>query len=371
MRMQQNTRLVTLILITGLTPFTQAKFHFRDCKAKILRIQNGTQPDVDLLDAQFVGKIKSNDSEWFFDGWPRGLIHSPDIQKPLMLTKTGCYDICGNVPEFNTADDAFQILTTWVLPMLALFSNLPFESLSKRKVRSTLEALVNWIGSPQSAFTTTMFNIFQIRNCQRSIQPGDIRQQYVDSFFVLSCVNQYYYARYKTRIPRGVDLKMLAKLAPIEKSSTAVEGETVEDRADRLERTRNRALFFGLFRPLSVAGGGLIAQGPQMPGDVLETRYMLKSLAFQLRMLRRRGVYPMMFNMFWFLIAFAIALVLSFGSLGDNTTAHSLALGLGLVWLPALVFMTIVDRNPVSPTRCRVSMYTLPQKVKLICSGPY
>lgn len=63
----------------------------------------------------------------------------------------------------------------------------------------------------------------------------------------------------------------------------------------------------------------------------------------------------MMFNMFWFVIAFAIALVLSFGSLGDNTTAHSLALGLGLVWLPALVFMTIVDRNPVSPTRCRVS----------------
>jgi hypothetical protein len=64
----------------------------------------------------------------------------------------------------------------------------------------------------------------------------------------------------------------------------------------------------------------------------------------------------MMFNMFWFVIAFAIALVLAFGNLGDNTTAHSLGLGLGLVWLPALVFMTIVDRNPVSPIRCRVSL---------------
>lgn len=302
-----------------------------------------------------MARIKSNDSEWFFDGWPRGLIKSPDVQKPLMLTKSGCYDICGTVPEFNTADDAFQILTTWVLPMIALFSNLPFESLNKRKVRSTLEALVNWIGSPQSAFTTTMFNIFQIRNCQRSVQPGDMRQQYVDSFFVLSCINQYYYARYRTRIPKGVDVSMPAVLAPIEKSATAAVGETVGSRADRLERTRNRALFYGLFRPLSVSGGGLIVRGPGMPGDVLETRYLLKSLAFQLRMLRRRGVYPMMFNMFWFVIAFAIALVLSFGSLGDNTTAHSLALGLGLVWLPALVFMTIVDRNPVSPTRCRVS----------------
>jgi hypothetical protein len=351
MRMHQKAQLLTLILVTGITPFVQAKFHFRDCKAKILTIQNGTHPHINLLDTQFVDRIKSNYSQWFFEGWPRGLIRSPEVQKPLMLTKTGCYSICGNVPEFNTADDAFQILTTWVLPMLALFSNLPFESLATKKVRSTLEALVNWIGSPQSAFTTTMFNIFQIRNCQRSIQPGNMRQQYIDSFFVLSCVNQYYYARYRTRIPRGIDHDMLAMLAPIERSATAVEGETVKGRADRLERTRNRALFFGLFRPLSSAGGG---RGGDIPGDVQETRYLLESLAFQLRMLRRRGVYPMMFNMFWFLIAFAIALVLAFGSLGDNTTAHSLALGLGLVWLPALVFMTIVDRNPVSPVRCRV-----------------
>lgn len=63
----------------------------------------------------------------------------------------------------------------------------------------------------------------------------------------------------------------------------------------------------------------------------------------------------MMFNMIWFLIAFAIALVVAFSSLGDDTTAHSLALGLGLMWLPALVFITIVDRNPVYATRYRVS----------------
>jgi hypothetical protein len=352
MRLHLNTQL--LILVTGLATFVQAKFYFRDCKSRILRIQNGTISNLDLLDAQFVARIQSNYSGWFFDGWPRGLIRSPDIQKPLMLTSNGCHAICGNTPEFNTADDAFQILTTWVLPMIALFSNLPFESLSKRKMRSTFEALVNWIGSPQSAFTTTMFNIHQIHNCQRSIRDGedsDVRQRYVDSFFVLSCVNQYYYARYKTRVIKNTDLESLATLWPDEKSAKTIKVETAEHRANQLERARNRALFFGLFRPLSVADENIIF----MPGDVLETRYLLTSLAFQLRVLRRRGVYPMMFNMLWFLIAFAIALVLAFGSLGDNTTAHSLALGLGLMWLPALVFMTIIDRNPVSATRCQVS----------------
>jgi hypothetical protein len=233
--------------------------------------------------------------------------------------------MCGRWPQFNEPEHAFAILTTWVLPMLALFSNLPFESVSKKKIRRTLEALVNWIGSPQSAFTTTMFNIYQIGNCKQNVRPGPLRQQYIDTFFVLSCINQYYYARYATK-----------KLDP--------------HKAKTLENLRNRALFYGLFRPLSIHS----TANENVPGDVEETRFLLSNLASQLRGLRRRGVYPMMLNIIWFCIAFVISLVLAFAQLGDSTTAHSLALGLGLSWLPALVLMTVIDRNPVSPTRCKV-----------------
>lgn len=77
-------------------------------------------------------------------------------------------------------------------------------------------------------------------------------------------------------------------------------------------------------------------------------------LAFQLRLQRRRGVYPLSLNLVWFLIAFVISMYTAFGEVGDNLTAHSLALGLLLSWIPVLVLASIIDRNPVSTTRCKV-----------------
>jgi hypothetical protein len=100
-------------------------------------------------------------------------------------------------------------------------------------------------------------------------------------------------------------------------------------------------LVYGLFRPLSE---------DQSP-DVELTDQLLTSLAFQLRMLRRRGVIPMLANLATFLIAFVFAVVLAFADLGDENTPFSLSFGLLMTWLPLLVVFTIVDRNPVSSER--------------------
>lgn len=43
----------------------------------------------------------------------------------------------------------------------------------------------------------------------------------------------------------------------------------------------------------------------------------------------------------------------AFGELGANETAHDLALGLLMAWLPVLVLVTIVDRNPIAPQAIR------------------
>lgn len=59
-------------------------------------------------------------------------------------------------------------------------------------------------------------------------------------------------------------------------------------------------------------------------------------------------------SIIWFGIAFAFSIVIAFATLGDNSTAHSLALGLLLSWVPVVVFASVVDRNPTSDTRCRV-----------------
>lgn len=100
-------------------------------------------------------------------------------------------------------------------------------------------------------------------------------------------------------------------------------------------------LVHGLFRPLS---------GDQN-SDVDLTRQLLVALAFQLRMLRRRGVIPMLANLGTFLVAFIFSVVLAFAELGGNSNTFSLAFGLLMTWLPLLVVFTIVDRNPVSSER--------------------
>lgn len=102
-------------------------------------------------------------------------------------------------------------------------------------------------------------------------------------------------------------------------------------------------LVYGLFRPMSDDGSE----------DVQLTRQLTLSLAFALRMLRRRGVIPMLANLAVFLVAFVFSLVLTFHDLGggDGSFSFSLAFGLLMTWLPLLVVFSIVDRNPVSSAR--------------------
>lgn len=118
---------------------------------------------------------------------------------------------------------------------------------------------------------------------------------------------------------------------------------------------------YGLFRPMTAApiegdcerirtmeyptGEG------RYPDDAVLLRELASTMAFQLRMLRRRGVIPTLGSLATFLTAFVFSVVLAFDDLGDRTTAHSLAIGLLFSWLPLLIIFTIVDRNPSSADR--------------------
>jgi hypothetical protein len=118
-------------------------------------------------------------------------------------------------------------------------------------------------------------------------------------------------------------------------------------------------LVYGLFRPF-VGIGGEAGYTPTHPEDKdrvekakTMTTELLREMAFHLRMLRRRGVYPAITNILVFFIAFAISLVLALGDVGEATTGHVLTLGAFFSWLPLLVLFTILDRNPVSADRSR------------------
>jgi hypothetical protein len=66
----------------------------------------------------------------------------------------------------------------------------------------------------------------------------------------------------------------------------------------------------------------------------------------------------------WFLFAFALSVESAFGSLGENSTAHDLALGCLLAWFPILILASIVDRNPIAAEAIRTKLNALVNHVR-------
>ncbi|KAK3684191.1 hypothetical protein B0T22DRAFT_271380 [Podospora appendiculata] len=313
---------------------------FTDCKQRVLAILDG-QPDPR-------GNLtKDTIQKYIYTGPVRNL--NPDYPRDQYLTLTleGCREVCGNPIDWYLTEQAqtsVSIVANWVLPILALIASLPFDSLHGRtptskwhqgRVLQTTKTLLNWLGSPPTALTATLHNIHQMRQCKRFVffkggthEMASNAHTKRNAYYVLSCVNQF-------ELPPAPD---------------GAHAALVEN------------LVYGLFRPMEDTR--LPPPRRRQEGTeedkrrkraALLTRELLEALAFQLRMYRRRGVYLAGINIFIFLGAFAISVGLAFASdLGAWTTAHSLALGLLVSWLPILVMFTILDRNPVSAVRNKV-----------------
>lgn len=71
-------------------------------------------------------------------------------------------------------------------------------------------------------------------------------------------------------------------------------------------------------------------------------------LARALREGRKKGVIPVFISFLWYVFALALSIELAYDEIGGNSTAHNLAMGLLVGWLPVLVVASTVDRNSVS-----------------------
>ncbi len=224
--------------------------------------------------------------------------------------------LCGNKTQVSDPASALSLVATWIFP-LAILLNLPYESHHREKIRKTLESISNWLGSPQSALTATLWNFRQIRECHRRSREDNLDRDLSNAYYVASCMNQF-----------AVGC-----------------GHAVSDEFYQV-------LAYGLFRPGSQLDDHLLAANEwRVPVDMDLTGQLLANMAFQLRMLRRRGVIPTLSSLATFLVAFVFSVVLAFGNLGDHTDFLALSLGLLVMWLPLLVIFTIVDRNPISSER--------------------
>ena len=93
-------------------------------------------------------------------------------------------------------------------------------------------------------------------------------------------------------------------------------------------------------------------------------------LARNMREGRKKGVIPIFISFLWFVFALALTIELAFDDIGGNETAHNLALGLMVCWLPVLIVASTVDRNSVSADSIRERLNELVDDVRRALLDP-
>jgi hypothetical protein len=328
----------------------------------------------------------------------------------------GCRKACGNTPRYNDILTAFGILTTWILPAIALISNLPFEngpeeegnetSIVSRHPRRLIprtyffEPLVNWMGSPQTTMASTLNNIHLLNASTKAVMSKDseVKLLYRDVYTVLCGINQYEHLDYRPtsyddaetclhlpdlqrRTDRALIIGLLCPLYNRERNPINLRyylRDILRHDTSSTEAPKDEKIGTKTIRPETAEQEGVeditkaSNAGDEKPAPSIEqaentapdrflsdtaldqTQVLITYLAHHLRMLRRRGMYPLTISMFWFIVAFGVGLYSCFRSLGDYTTAHSLGLGLLLSFLPTQVLLSVADRNPNGTERCKV-----------------
>lgn len=85
---------------------------------------------------------------------------------------------------------------------------------------------------------------------------------------------------------------------------------------------------------------------------------------------RKKGVVPVFVSFLWFVFALALSVQLAFDDIGGNATAHNLAVGLLVGWLPILILASTVDRSLVSSDSIQNKLNLLLNDVRLALLNP-
>ncbi|KAI4134825.1 MAG: hypothetical protein LQ347_001205 [Umbilicaria vellea] len=271
--------------------------------------------------------------QYSYNGTVHGILAQSSKQPPL-IAYHGCKKLCGAGNAYYEWIDIANTITTWLLPIVGMLLQAPYES---NQFRQTLLALIRWVGSPIASLSYILWNIKVTGRCAMMVDmatryedvPGPESEfaNMRDSMLILSVMNQY-----STRFT------------------------TCGPAAEKLLRI---GLFSNSLQLSSVAG--------ENRSSLVMRR---RKLATTLRNGRRRGIVPVFITVMWFLFALGISIQGAFGHLGTNHTAHDLALGLLLAWLPVLILCSIVDRNPAAADNTRLKLNGLIEHIRTALLNP-
>ncbi|KAL8964433.1 MAG: hypothetical protein Q9183_004450 [Haloplaca sp. 2 TL-2023] len=288
------------------------------------------RPDFESCGRDFLNHSKDIYSDYVYHGPLRGFLKE---LKPSLITVQGCRELCGTGTEYYPWKDSSNTITTWVLPIIGLLVQAPFES---NQAWQTILLLARWIGNPIATFSYILWNVKVTGKCALMVDMATRYDEYPsadsdfslmrDSFFILAIMNQY---------------TVNPTMPPVE--------------AERLLRL---ALFSNLIR--------LPDSGDDKAG-LVKRRTLL---ANNLRENRKKGVVPVFVSFLWFVFSLGLSIDLAFTDIGSNQIAHNLAIGFLMGWLPILVLASTVDRNLVSAEAIREKFNDLINDVRTALLDP-
>lgn len=271
--------------------------------------------------------MSGNYTNYTYNGPVRGILNGIE-PKPPLITVQGCKDFCGEGSQYYPWPDVSSTITTWVLPVIGLILQAPFESNANF---GSFLALARWIGSPIASISYILWNIKVNGKCAMMVDmatpydklPGEDSQfaQMRDSLYILSVANQY-----------------LIKRELVNRDETMIAAEKLL-----------RITLFSDELPLKTEAS---------------LAHRRKKLAGTIRAFRKKGVIPVFVSTLWFLLALAISTQSAFGDRGTNQAAHDLALGLLLAFLPIFILSCVVDRNSIAAGRISTKLNRLLASVR-------
>ncbi|GME43259.1 hypothetical protein GTA08_BOTSDO04595 [Neofusicoccum parvum] len=131
-------------------------------------------------------------------GW-RGPVIGIAPNNQSQITTEGCKILCGTYSDYYPWSLASSTITTWILPVVGILLQAPFES---NAFSHTILAIARWVGSPMASLAYILWNIKVSAKCAlmvdmatRCDEPIPDEQSHFssirDSFYILMTMNQY------------------------------------------------------------------------------------------------------------------------------------------------------------------------------------
>jgi hypothetical protein len=363
----------------------------------------GKNPGLDQCGQRWRDAVNQNQA-WalrlLYKGEVRGL--KSGQHPPPLIRYSDCKSLCGSSHDLYNWATISDTVTTWILPLAGgLLLQAPFESNQRL---STIFVICRWLGSPIACLMAMFWNMKVTGRCALlldmsvsidqtgssfkhsfsksckdfweqlkvnftlnppalespdPIRPQDLFGQFRDSLYILSVLNQFVFNEEAFENGDTVPIKRLIQYA-LFSSNTSLRRESTE------AVISSRKTSQGGNAPVSSSASHLtVPHDPQRSGSTSTSQTLndghtelekanapliqrREHLADAIRKSRKHGVVQVLVSMMWFLVALIISIYKAFGDIGDNTTAHDLAMGLLMSWLPVLISASLVDRNPTN-----------------------